>query len=716
MIIRTLICLILLSTSIYSSTLWADWKTEREALDKHYVLHPFRLFYTLEGKNALSQPNQIDQNKNGTPDFIETVAHKLQFAYQVYTQSFGLIDPLLSPRFKNKISLIDIHFIYLKGNGNSGDGIHKLNYKIINGKPKTSLIITLSAILRPENLTPEHELFHSFQYGYSLFKNSWYLEGSARWSEYIFKDNTGSQKKLPKNIQELDEILSKAYGAKYFWRRLAYLCDTDNRSYAPPKNVSQGHIKKLYPDIDFKIYGYGFMKKLFENLTKMDHLVTKKRGFKPYHWRESQKKSSVNNKYILLALEQTIKAVGYKKDQEMQAFLIVLKNYLKQIDKDNSKDLTEYLEDIGTPYQDYYRDGEHIFSRNIWDMFYFDNRLFIGAGNSANRGPSPNSGPVPIISYKPNDKRFKQEGMVDDEKINLFRQIGKTLYIPGEDATENHQFSNFYRRKLNASWQKYRNLPNGLHTFDINGFDKKLFAALGTPKGAGVAISQDKGNSWKVQHLGSRQRAFDLLQIDNHFYAFKQFLPRKKRDKLTPKEQENYFSVAEYKNGHFKGRPDLTRKILFPDTNLSSRKTLHLNRSLSVQNKAVYIGANYFSKTFGVYVAGSLAKDRTKVKRIKLPHNYQPRDILVRGKTIYILCSKEEEQEFRNIVLKANLHKPTHAIELFHFMSSAFARSFEKISGDFYFGLGYNVKSQRKWSVEEINPETGKLLRVKKPL
>jgi len=170
--------------------------------------------------------------------------------------------------------------------------------------------------------------------------------------------------------------------------------------------------------------------------------------------------------------------------------------------------------------------------------------------------------------------------------------------------------------------------------------------------------------------------------------------------------------VAEYKKGNFAGRPDLTRKILFPDSNLSSRKTLHFNRSLQAQNKAIYIGANYFSKTFGVYVANSLSKGHIDIKRIQLPHSYQPRDIIVRGNTIYLLCSKEEEQEFRNIVLEANLHNPAQAKELFHFMSSAFARSFEEISGDFYFGLGYNVKSQRKWSVEEINPDTGRLLRI----
>ena len=50
--------------------------------------------------------------------------------------------------------------------------------------------------------------------------------------------------------------------------------------------------------------------------------------------------------------------------------------------------------------------------------------------------------------------------------------------------------------------------------------------------------------------------------------------------------------------------------------------------------------------------------------------------------------------------------------KLFHFYSSTFARSFEILNNDFYFGLGCEVKNTKYWRENELVPETGQILRV----
>lgn len=44
----------------------ANWKNDRENLEKVYILNEFRLFYSLNGQDALK--DKSDSNKNQIPD------------------------------------------------------------------------------------------------------------------------------------------------------------------------------------------------------------------------------------------------------------------------------------------------------------------------------------------------------------------------------------------------------------------------------------------------------------------------------------------------------------------------------------------------------------------------------------------------------------------------------------------------------------------------
>ncbi len=689
----------------------ADWKTEREQLEKFHIVGPFRIFYSNTGKNALNESNRANKNANGTPAFIERVGNKLLFARRVYIESFGLADPLESERFKGRAQYIDIHFMHISGQGSSGDGIHHLNYLALPEKATGSLIITLSSGLAPNSITPEHELFHTFQYGYTSIKNAWFSEGTARWAEYVFMEGTGEIKVLPRQLNGLEDALNMSYGAKFLWRRLAQLCDTNHSSFSPPKGMD---ISGLYDTFDFTIHGYKFMRSLYENLGSMEKTLSRQRGYSLFNWHESEKKSPLNDKVILAALKQTISLYSCKQEVEMRAFLKVVDAYLAESGIHRAKDVSDLLQGLGNPYAERYVAGPNAYARNIWSMHLFNDAIYFGAGNGANDGPAPNAGPVPIIRYEPKMKRFVTEGSVDDEQIDLYREIDGQLFIPGSDAMESSRLGNYYSRGPDGKWKKFRNLPEALHTFDLVSHQGQLFAAIGTAKGAAVAISSDKGVSWKLAYLGEKQRVYNLLKIGGILYAAKQQLPKKKLKDLSEFEQAGYFSIAEFHDGAFIPRPDIQMRTLFPDTPLKEGKTTRLSRNVASGERVAYIGAYYYNNPFGVFIASSFEKNNVDIKRIKLPTMYKPVDLVIRGNKLYILCNREEEMGFMNIMIEADLDNSTTTREIFNFTSSTFARSFEIHDGDFYFGMGSNLKSQRNWKVEDISEETGKILMLAK--
>ena len=72
----------------------------------------------------------------------------------------------------------------------------------------------------------------------------------------------------------------------------------------------------------------------------------------------------------------------------MRAFVIFLSFSLNLL---ASVDVTSKVEILGNPYSELYKSGGYIYARNIWDMQVFSGKLYIGAGNSNNKGPAPNA-------------------------------------------------------------------------------------------------------------------------------------------------------------------------------------------------------------------------------------------------------------------------------------------------------------------------------------
>ncbi len=281
-----------------------EWKQRPSALDKKYVAEEFRVFYSLEGKDGL--PEAKDENKNNIPDRIENIGVQLIAARKMYVDVCKLRHPLESPRYRGKARFIDVSVGSLpfteggkKLNGSAGDSV--VNYFRPSDGKEGVPVLTISILntISGENLTPAHELFHLFQYSYTMFKNGWFLEGSDRWVESAFRKGAAIPKGMPQSEGELKELFAKRYDASGFWAALALASDRRGELKIPEGLKKMSYIGTGLPVIkDTKFYGADFVRELLEALDEADKRATENYGVTEFDWKESLQRSDRNNAYI----------------------------------------------------------------------------------------------------------------------------------------------------------------------------------------------------------------------------------------------------------------------------------------------------------------------------------------------------------------------------------------------------------------------------------
>ena len=345
------------------------------------------------------------------------------------------------------------------------------------------------------------------------------------------------------------------------------------------------------------------------------------------------------------------------------------------------QDVSNRVEAPGNPGRMIYPAKSMAYARNIWDMQAFDGRIYFGMGNSNNDGPARNAKGGRIWFYDPKRKRFEIEYRTDEEQVDRFRIIDGSLVVPGHDPTDSWKYGNWYRLEA-GGWTKHRNIPGGIHCYDMVGFHGKMFAALGTkPNSEFVVMSKDGGKSWKgCGVLG--MRAHTLFIVGDQLHA------------------SLYRGVAAYDGKRF--QEDMDREW-FPGQSENQRVRLVV-RDVRFKGTTLYIGAfratDHQWTPFGLYAA----KDPTHVKQIHLPG--KPWDILVKDNVLYVLSALKYEKEGVDWIVRVTATRDLKEWKpLFQFESPTFARSFEYLNGYFYFGPGCQA--------EDVRSETGALLSVR---
>lgn len=381
-------------------------------------------------------------------------------------------------------------------------------------------------------------------------------------------------------------------------------------------------------------------------------------------------------------------------------------------------DVTNQLEHIGTPYEKIYHSKSSTYARNIWDMFSYRGKLYMGAGNSSNGGPATNAGPVPVVVYDPGLKSFFSEFTVDEEQIDTFYEFDGRLYIPGHDSTGNWSFGNLYNYSTDEGWRKLSTVPNAIHIYSLTQYRQRLFAALGTKNKQSVAITEDCGKSWRQIYLGM-ERIYNFLHVNNKLYAIgtiysDAFIARNSKFPHFVK-----LAVSEFiPPTSFGPREDLSWfNTFFPDTEVGKFNRLKITRPIKYGTKSIYIGAevhnDHQSLPFGAYIAASLDEKNVSVSRIPLPPGTVPWDISCVGNNVYILLESKGSKGTEVTVMYSNNAKDWQ--EMLFFRSTTFARSFAILDNYVYISLGDEFYDISSWEEKIFNESTGKLVRVKIP-
>lgn len=270
-----------------------------------------RVFYQLEGQHAV---DATDGNKNGVPDQAEDVLTQIVAARTMFVEVLGFPDPLTTERFRTA-SFIDVSFRHkdvLKSNGVAYDELQRYNRP---GDPKGTLSISFTVATSVEpatNLTPAHEFFHLIQNSVTYFKNKWYSEGTARWSEKALgAGGLGPAKILsewPLTEEQATAVFGMAYeAADQFWNPLAAKADDKG---VIPESPALARVQAMrYTDgtpvlKDLKLTGWQFVREVLRALDEADDVAFRELGYE--RWSEENQRSPKNDIYILRCVEEAL--------------------------------------------------------------------------------------------------------------------------------------------------------------------------------------------------------------------------------------------------------------------------------------------------------------------------------------------------------------------------------------------------------------------------
>ena len=356
-------------------------------------------------------------------------------------------------------------------------------------------------------------------------------------------------------------------------------------------------------------------------------------------------------------------------------------------------DVTASLVSLGSPYV------TSAYSRNIWDMQVFNNRIYLANGDSVANEKSEG-----VVYYDLASNKFINQFSVDDEQLGDYKIINGELYVPGADATESWEFGNFYKL-TGDSWTKNRTIPKAVHVTGIEEFGGYLFTGIGSTENKVMLMSSDKGKKWKpidkstlLKYSPNNGRPIlSMFKLNGNLYGASMLhgyaLDNNnvvRVSKVTKNGITSFSSSVVVANKMFPGAPlDQSNKFV---------------KATPFGTMLLYIGASVAPSDSAVVRTLYVATDINVAKCITLPDTLaKPMDIIIKSNTAHILTYKKiAANSFINIVYSTSDGVAFN--ETLRFSSDTFARSFEEVNGCFYFGLGC--------ASDSISESSGKVLKV----
>lgn len=259
----------------------------------------FYVIYDAEGAAAV---NKTDANLNGVPDVVEDIATQLNAARELFNGVFNFPDPLTSERFAN-VTSIEITFAAKSDMTAPAFAFASVRKNSLHDPNEQSLKIKMSNAVNPrKSSTPAHEYFHLIQFGATYFRNKWFTEGMAQWSEdAVAKMNYPDGRDVALTLESpatTDKLFRSKYAAsKLLWYPLAV--NMRDKATIPAALI----VKYRYVDDtpvfrDNIIYGPNVMREVLRVMKSKEHLAAAEFG-DAAKWRQKGQRAVTNNKVML---------------------------------------------------------------------------------------------------------------------------------------------------------------------------------------------------------------------------------------------------------------------------------------------------------------------------------------------------------------------------------------------------------------------------------
>lgn len=284
---------------------------ELAALTGSFEMDEIRVLYTTKGTDAV---NKTDLDGNKVPDQIEDIARQAWAARRVFCDVLEYPDPLKSERYK-EVTSIEISIRHKDafggGNGIAWERAEPSARKKKKGQREQVLKCTVgSHVMAHRNATPAYSMFNLTQYGVTYFKNSWYLQGMARWSEQgLRRGGIGSVSRRPKDwptgaAGRTLVFAMRSDAEAQFWNPIVMSVDTNGRM--PAARIDTQLRALRYSDgtsvlADFSLNGAAFMRDVLLELGRVDDIAFKQLGYN--EWSEDNQRSLSNNLWIYQAVQ-----------------------------------------------------------------------------------------------------------------------------------------------------------------------------------------------------------------------------------------------------------------------------------------------------------------------------------------------------------------------------------------------------------------------------
>ena len=325
-----------------------------------------------------------------------------------------------------------------------------------------------------------------------------------------------------------------------------------------------------------------------------------------------------------------------------------------------------------------------------WDVKCWNGKVYRASGDyDKNSGAS-------IFAYDVANRVWDAAYKVKDEAIHGFVEIGGKLVAPGIDATQGWEYGNYYELQADGKWKQIRNLPNGVHCFDMIECGGKIFAGLGTEKvGNTVAVSEDGGKTFTFVPLYKDGKLCDLSKYDHsRTYEF-------------AKLQDTAYALVAFYTKSGSATWEIYR---YEDGKMH----------YTAEGKTLLDGSEFSRKYFGgdfefngtcyltarrLYAIKDFS-DPSSWQHISMPNSGKVSDAILHDGAIYVLSSRQDIKTkiYHVIIYKSTTGEAGSFEEVASYDYSGFPLSFDYDGEHFYVGCSLNSIDQSKM---------GMLLRIK---